>query len=117
MMVHGWELLTSAVHEGEFVFAAKNLPMARSAPAPWIADLWSVLNRGLPKRLSPLLKDRFLSRYTLDELMEALERPYEVYLEGLVEAAKVSLKWQGSLSVGLAKYHAEIDSLVEDDAV
>lgn len=74
-MVHGWELLTSAVHEGEFVFAAKNLPMARSAPAPWIADLWSVLNRGLPKRISPLLRDRFLSRYTLDELMEALERP------------------------------------------
>ena len=76
MVVHGWELLTSAVHEGEFVFAAKNLPMARSAPALWIADLWSALNRGLPKRLSPLLRDRFLSRYTLDELMEALERPY-----------------------------------------
>lgn len=76
MVIHGWELLTSAIHEGDFVFAAKNLPTARCAPHPWIAHLWSVLNRGLPKQISPLMRDRILSRYSDTDLMEATVRPF-----------------------------------------
>jgi hypothetical protein len=50
------------------------------------------------------------------QILESLDNPYkEPYLEGLIEAAKVSLEWNGSLTVGLARYFAEVDSLYEEE--